>query len=610
MFVLKKNYLKNTLKIFKYNLRTLIRFEFFYKIILTIILIPIAIESFNLTMKLTGYTYLTLENILSFLLNPITFVLLLLIIIFLTIITIFDISTLIVIFDVSYHEKKISVRDAIKVSISRCKNIFKIKNISVAFLILFLIPFLNLGLSSNVITSIKIPEFIMDYISSNKTLFVLYIILYLFLVYLISKWLYSLHFMIIENKSFKEARKASKTLAKGNKILDIIKILFAQILLTITYILFLLLGLVVVILINNILTHFKIVESILITLVWLFLGISLIIASIISNGISYAIISSLFYKHKIDKNEKIREINYEQVINEKKKNKILKWITVVISILTVIGGTELTYQIVTGKTNLNIEYVRNMEITAHRGASVKYPENTMAAFRGAKELGADWIELDVQQTKDKQIVVSHDTNLKRVTGVNKEIIDMTYEEISKLDAGSFKGKEYAGEKIPLLSEVLEFAKENNIRLNIELKPTGDEVDFEKQVVELIKEYNMKDRCVVTSQVYEVLQKVKKYDKNIKTVYVMSIAIGNITDLKDSDAFSVEASNVNESLVNRVHNEGCELYAWTVNTKESINHMIDMNVDNIITDNIELGKDLVSKSKHSNIITEFLKLLKQ
>ena len=607
---MKKNYLKNTLKIFKYNLRTLIRFEFFYKIILTIILIPIAIESFNLTMKLTGYTYLTLENILSFLLNPITFILLLLIIIFLTVITIFDISTLIIIFDVSYHEKKISVKDAIKVSISRCKNIFKIKNISVAFLILFLIPFLNLGLSSNVITSIKIPEFIMDYITSNKTLFVLYIILYLFLVYLISKWLYSLHFMIIENKSFKEARKASKILAKGNKILDIIKILFAQILLTITYILFLLLGLVVVILINYILTHFKIVESILITLVWLFIGISLIIASIVSNGISYAIISSLFYKHKLDKNEKIRKINYEQVINEKKKNKVLKWITIVISILTIIGGTALTYQIVIGKTNLNIEYVRNMEITAHRGASVKYPENTMAAFRGAKELGADWIELDVQQTKDKQIVVSHDTNLKRVTGVNKEIIDMTYEEISKLDAGSFKGKEYAGEKIPLLSEVLEFAKENNIRLNIELKPTGDEVDFEKQVVELIKEYNMKDRCVVTSQVYEVLQKVKKYDKNIKTVYVMSIAIGNITDLKDSDAFSVEASNVNESLVTRVHNEGCELYAWTVNTKESINHMIDMNVDNIITDNIELGKDLVSKSKHSNIITEFLKLLKK
>lgn len=127
-------------------------------------------------------------------------------------------------------------------------------------------------------------------------------------------------------------------------------------------------------------------------------------------------------------------------------------------------------------------------------------------------------------------------------------------------------------------------------------------------MDLIKDYDMEDKCVVTSQVYEVLKKIKKYDKNIKTVYVMSIAIGKITDLKYADAFSVEATNVNESLVEMVHNEGKELYVWTVNTEESINQMIDMDVDNIITDNIELGKKSVSESKHSDIINEFLKVL--
>ena len=119
---------------------------------------------------------------------------------------------------------------------------------------------------------------------------------------------------------------------------------------------------------------------------------------------------------------------------------------------------------------------------------------------------------------------------------------------------------------------------------------------------------MEDKFVVTSQVYEVLKKIKKYDKNIKTVYVMSIAIGKITDLRYADSFSVEAKNVNESLVEMVHNEGKELYVWTVNTEESINQMIDMDVDNIITDNIELGKKLVSESKHSDIINEVLKVL--
>ena len=75
----------------------------------------------------------------------------------------------------------------------------------------------------------------------------------------------------------------------------------------------------------------------------------------------------------------------------------------------------------------------------------------------------------------------------------------------------------------------------------------------------------------------------------------------------ADNFSLEASNVTDEQVDRLHNAGKELYAWTVNTEESINNMIDMNVDNIITDNIELGKELVAKSKNSNLINEILKL---
>ena len=141
-----------------------------------------------------------------------------------------------------------------------------------------------------------------------------------------------------------------------------------------------------------------------------------------------------------------------------------------------------------------------------------------------------------------------------------------------------------------------------------MKPTGRETDFEKQVVDLIKEYNFENSCVITSQMYDVLKNIKEVDKDIKTVYVMSIAIGDITDAKYADAFSVEATNVNTYLVNKIHGEGKDLYAWTVNTKESINKMIDMNVDNIITDNIELGKEMVEKSKNSNLINEFIKTI--
>ena len=559
-------------------------------------------------MRITGFTYLTIENILNFALNPITIIFLLFIIIFLTMATIFDISTLIIIFDSSYKNKKISVMDSIKISLSKCKNIFKLKNITVAILVLFIIPFLNIGVTSNVITSIKIPEFIMDFINANKTLSIIFSLFYLFLLSILSKWLYSLHYMVIEGKSFKSARKSSKNLIKGNRFKDIIIVFLYQLISGISYILFLIIGIFILYILNMILGRIFVIKSILLTIVWMFMLVSVIIFTIISTGIGYSVISSLYYKHKIDKDEKLITIKSEEKKKNIKFNKNLKYAVIILWIFAIAGGSIFTYQVITGKANLNIEHTRKMEITAHRGASIKYPENTMAAFRGAKKLGADWIELDVQQTKDKQIVVSHDTNLSRVTGVNKDIIDMNYSEIKKLDAGSFFNKKFKGEKIPLLKEVLEFAKKNNIRLNIELKPTGKEKNFEKQVVDLIKEYNFEDRCVVTSQVYNVLKKIKKYDKDIKTVYVMSIAIGKITDAKYADAFSIEATNVTETQVSRVHNAGKELYAWTVNKEESINKMIDMNVDNIITDNIKLGVDLVEKSKRTNIEDIIIKVL--
>ena len=559
-------------------------------------------------MRITGFTYLTIENILNFALNPITIIFLLFIIIFLTMVTIFDISTLIIIFDSSYKNKKISVMDSIKISLSKCKNIFKLKNISVAILVLFIIPFLNIGVTSNVITSINIPEFILDFINANKTLSIIFSLFYLFLLSILSKWLYSLHYMVIEGKSFKSARKSSKNLIKGNRFKDIIIVFLYQLISGISYILFLIIGIFILYILNMILGRIFVIKSILLTIVWMFMLVSVIIFTIISTGIGYSVISSLYYKHKIDKDEKLITIKSEEKKKNIKFNKNLKYAVIILWIFAIAGGSIFTYQVITGKANLNIEHTRKMEITAHRGASIKYPENTMAAFRGAKKLGADWIELDVQQTKDKQIVVSHDTNLNRVTGVNKDIIDMNYSEIKKLDAGSFFNKKFKGEKIPLLKEVLEFAKKNNIRLNIELKPTGKEKNFEKQVVDLIKEYNFEDRCVVTSQVYNVLKKIKKYDKDIKTVYVMSIAIGKITDAKYADAFSIEATNVTETQVSRVHNAGKELYVWTVNKEESINKMIDMNVDNIITDNIKLGVDLVEKSKRTNIEDIIIKVL--
>ena len=596
-------YLKNSYQLIKYNFGTLLKFELIFKILVGLVFMPIVTAGFRLSMKLTGHSYLTMENIAGFILNPITLILILLAIIFLSLITVFDIGTMLIIYDASYHKKKITLVESIKISVKKCKKLFNLKNFGVAFLVLFLIPILDIGVRTNVITAIKIPEFIEDFIVKNNFLSWALLAIYIFLTFILAKWIFSLHYMILEEKDFKEARKSSNQLSKGYKIKDFVKVILFEIILTASYFLIVYTSIELIKMIKYTLANYVILASILITIIALCFVIAFIVFIILSNSIAYAIISVCFYDYKKEKKEKIAELEYSNP--SKKKKYILKIIMLTI-LVTSIG--LVSYNYVKGEIIFTIMVEQNTEVTAHRGESTNHPENTMSAFAGAKEVEADWIELDVQQTKDRQIVVSHDSNLARVTGVNKDIIDMTYEEISKLDAGSFFNEKFKGEKIPLLEDVLKFAKENNMKLNIELKPVGKEVDFEKQVIELIKKYEFEKQCVVTSMVYNVLENTKKIDSNIQTLYVMTVAIGDITDLEYADSFSVEETNANYELLEKVHKQGKKLFVWTVNNEENINSMIDLGVDNIITDNCPLCKELIEKRKKINIVKELIDVM--
>ena len=344
------------------------------------------------------------------------------------------------------------------------------------------------------------------------------------------------------------------------------------------------------------------------SVIWVFIAVSFLVVSALVTPASYACISILFYRHKEALNEEIIHIKAPQGQENIKRRRIVHIAEWFLFIISVAFCSLYMYGLYNNKINIQAEYVRTMAVTAHRGASRNYPENTMAAFKGAKKLGAGWIELDVQQSRDGMIFVMHDTNFKRTTGVNKNTWEMDYKEISRLDAGSFFNSSFAGEKVPLLSEVIAFAKKNKIKLNIELKPSGHEREFEQKVADIIEAEDFYNNCVITSQVYEVLENVKAYNENIQTVYVMSLAYGDINQLKAADHFSIEATSITEKIVSDVHNAGKEIYAWTVNTEESINNMISLNVDNIITDDITLAKECIFLSKTGDVIAEYIKIV--
>ncbi len=591
-----------------YNWKPLAGFEILYKLAAVAFFIPLLYGAFNLAMRITGYSYLTLENVIPFILKPATLLMVAVIVILAAVYAMIDISATVFVLDQSVKKNRITFGQIVRFAVRNSVRVLKPHNVALVPVVLFLLPFVHIGLASGFLTTVSIPEFILDYIKANAMLSWIYGGIIVLLTVIAVRWLYAFFYFTLEGCSFREARKKSAALGKGRRVRDFAQLLGMQIAASAVYLVLLLILVTAAHFVGKLFSGVFLLKWLGSTIVWLTVVLVLIVIAALAVPLGYGCVGILYYKRKKETGETILHASAPAIRQHTRFEPVLKAAKAVLAVTVIVCSLSLGFLLSSGKINPKIEYLRTMEITAHRGASAMYPENTMAAFEGAKELGADWIELDVQQSRDGRIFVAHDPNFKRTTGVDANTWSMTYDEIARLDAGSFFSKEYAGEKIPLLSEVIAFAKDNGMKLNIELKPTGHETDFEKCVVDEIRSAGFEDHCVITSQIYEVLEKVKAYDDAMTTVYVMSIAYGDINQLTAADHFSVEETSVTDSMISRVHNAGRELYAWTVNTKENITKMIEMNVDNIITDNIELAKECIYESRYSSLLREFLKVL--
>lgn len=155
-------------------------------------------------------------------------------------------------------------------------------------------------------------------------------------------------------------------------------------------------------------------------------------------------------------------------------------------------------------------------IVGHRGASYLAPENTLVSFRTAKALGADGIEMDVQMTKDKKLVIAHDFVTDRVSNAHYDIFNTDLETLRQLDFGSWKSPDYAGEKIPTLEEVLEIGRDMKM-MHIELKPYFDrDKDFVARVLDAVVNMGCEDKVVLTSFQYDLLRQIKEQMPEMRT----------------------------------------------------------------------------------------------
>lgn len=222
---------------------------------------------------------------------------------------------------------------------------------------------------------------------------------------------------------------------------------------------------------------------------------------------------------------------------------------------------------------------------AHRGFSGKYPENTLMAFQKAIEVGADGIEHDVHYTKDGVLVVIHDERVDRTTDATGYVRDFTYEELSKLDA-SYKFKEFGVQRIPTLREYMELVKDKDIITNIELK-TGvfEYPGIEKMVCDMIHEYDIKDRIIISSFNHYSVLRMKALDPTMKCGLLEEswlLNAGAYVAASGVECYHPMYKNMTPEIVAEIKSHGLEINTWTVNEADEIREMFERGVDSVIS----------------------------
>lgn len=227
-------------------------------------------------------------------------------------------------------------------------------------------------------------------------------------------------------------------------------------------------------------------------------------------------------------------------------------------------------------------------VTAHRGFSGDAPENTLAAFKKAMEVGSDMMELDVRFSKDGQIVVMHDDTLDRTANGRGKVSDYTLKELKQFDAGSWFAPQFSGEHIPTLVEVLELAK-GKIRVNIEIKDESlgryKITDLADRALQEVKKAGMEDQVIYVSFYPVALERIQERDSRLWVGLLYHRPWNSLHEVTGGRSFPVlglRNSYLTKGKIDKIHQQGMKVNVYTVNSEEEMEQFIRWGVDGIIT----------------------------
>ena len=559
------------------------------KLAANLLLMPLVQQIWALTVRFAPMHYLNNHNASDIFSSPAIIGCIVLIAILIAFWTLYEFSVLLHGLDLARRGETIRLAALLRASLLDICHAFLPQNWLILPYCIILIPFTNFFLASNYITQLAVPEYILGVIRANRQYHPLYFAACAAALLLCIGWVLVLPLFVLERKSLWQAVKESLSFVKRRFFRLVLLLVrwalsaMVRVTLPALAIAVPLYGIIIGVGLQSKQAMFALSRAALAIEFPFF-------QFLLDCGVTVAqcTLLALLYSH-------LRGDSPVETDGKSYRSSGRLLLTAAVA-----GATLLTfvlavcYYVLPANDELRTMLGGSVPIvTAHRGFSAAAPENTLPAFQLAIDQGCERAELDVQMTKDGVVMVTHDTNMRRCTGRNQNIYDLTYDEVRKLDAGRWFGKKYAGTKVPTLAEVLDLCK-GKIELNIEIKPNAATPELETETLRIIHEKGFENNCVITSQSYETLCKVKELAPGISTGYILALGVGSYYDLPAADFFSVESTFITSGMVQQVHLRGKTVSAWTVNREEDASNLLNLGVDDIITDKPGMVQQLMAE----------------
>lgn len=556
----------NRLKEFSDIFPRILKFQILTHLLFIFIILPSYFYIRTFIVSLNKLSVIDNTELLRFIFSPLGIILLIISLMVIFFYFLVELSGLILLTS-SYQKERLepSFITILKESIKLIPKFLNKSIIVISFYFLLLIPITSSVLGFNLFKKFNIPNFIFREIIKNPIYLIIYSLIVIIFYYLFIKAIFTFHYILIKKEKSSTAIKKSFNLINDNFkdffdtfILRILKYL----------VIFLIIFFLSIFIINFTKNISK--ELFTYSIIFLLVTKNIILTTII------LIFIPLEIKFLTDKFYEYTKINKRLVVKEKNNYNIIDKIfsfkrPVIFTFISMLILLNVLFIFVPNFFNNSF---KTKLIIGHRGG--EGVENSLGAIKNSIDKRIDYVEIDIQRTKDNYYIVNHDKTFKRVAGINKSASDMTLKEIKKI---SLRGEE----KIPEINEVLKLSK-NKINLFIELKGKTADKKMVDDIVKLVKKEKMEKQVVFISMRYSVINYLKTKYKDLKTGFIYFLFLGDMSKIK-ADYMLFSEDFVTENHIEQIHKHNKKAIVWTVNSPDSMKKYLDSAVDGIITDRV-------------------------